>query len=257
MGIIMILASILLPTIGKARESAKKVACASNLKEILLGLSLYAEENNGRYPPCDTNNPGNFIVNGESVYPEYIDNLNLFGCPSSIFFEKDVSFTRDGKPDPECLTATSYLYTGYIVTRDLEAEAGREAFMNGFSNQFGYYPTETNDDDIDLSVIGLSGYGNIGSDFIYRLSTKRAGIYLNDPVYIPPKGIAVISDQMGPNLFFFSHRPLGINVGYLDGHVEFLRYTPPLDPNNFPMSPGMVIFAQGYGPTDLSAIGCK
>ena len=82
-------------------------------------------------------------------------------------------------------------------------------------------------------------------------------MFLNDPLYMPPKGIPVIGDQMGPNLFFFSHRPLGINVGYLDGHVEFLRYTLPLDPINFPMSPVMVVFAQGYGPVDLSSIGCK
>ena len=55
----------------------------------------------------------------------------------------------------------------------------------------------------------------------------------------------------------FSHRPLGTNVGYLDGHVEFLRYTLPLDPKNFPMSPFMVVMAQGFGPTDLSEMGCK
>ncbi len=257
MGIIMILAAMLLPAFGKAREKAHRAVCVSNLKQILIGLSLYADENNGRYPPIASGASGNLIVNGESVYPEYISDLNVFGCPSSIFFEEDVSFTRDGKPDPACLTSSSYIYTGYLITRDAEAEAGVQAYANGFGNQFGYYPTETHDDDIDLSVIGLGGYGNAGADTIYRTTTMAANMLYRDPAYVPAKGIMIIADQMGPNMFFFSHRPLGINVGFMDGHVEFLRYTLPVSPVNFPMSPYMIMFAQGYGPTDLSGIGCK
>jgi prepilin-type N-terminal cleavage/methylation domain-containing protein/prepilin-type processing-associated H-X9-DG protein len=257
MGIIMVLAGLLLPTFARARERAHQTVCASNIRQILMALSLYAEENRGRYPPCDDSVPANLIVNGESIFPEYISDLNLFGCPSSILFEKDVSFTRNGKQDPVCLTAISYIYTGYMITRDEEAYAGTQAHFNGFGMQFGYYPTETNDDDIDVGVIGLHGYGNGGGDIIYRLRTQAAGILAQEVEYVPARGILVIADQMGPNMMFFSHRPLGGNVGYLDGHVEFVRYELPPDPKNFPMSPYMVQFAQGYGPPDLSESGCQ
>jgi len=257
MGIVMVLAALLLPTFTKAREKANRTVCASNIRQILMALSLYAEENHGRYPPNDDDVTANLIVNGESIFPEYISDLNLFGCPSSILFEKGVSYTRNGKPDPECLNATSYIYSGYMITRDEEAYAGIQAFMNGFGQQFGYYPTETDDDDIDLSVIGLNGYGNGGGDKIYRTRTQMEGALFQDPLYAPGRGILVIGDQMGPNMMFFSHRPLGVNAGYMDGHVEFIPYRLPLEPKNFPMSPYMVQFAQGYGPPDLSDIGCN
>ena len=52
--IIALLISILLPSLGKARESAVKVSCASQLRQIAIGMRVYAE-NNGRYlPNCDT-----------------------------------------------------------------------------------------------------------------------------------------------------------------------------------------------------------
>lgn len=48
--IIGILASILLPAIARAREYARKVSCMSNLSQIGLALTMYAEEND-RYLP--------------------------------------------------------------------------------------------------------------------------------------------------------------------------------------------------------------
>lgn len=48
--IIALLVSILLPALGKARESAKSTVCKSNLRQISLGFSYYAEDNNYRFP---------------------------------------------------------------------------------------------------------------------------------------------------------------------------------------------------------------
>ena len=42
---IAILASLLLPALGKARERARKVQCAGNLKQITLAGRMYAEDN--------------------------------------------------------------------------------------------------------------------------------------------------------------------------------------------------------------------
>ena len=50
-GIIAVLISILLPALGRARQQANLVACASNLKQIGLGLQLYqADHTDGAYP---------------------------------------------------------------------------------------------------------------------------------------------------------------------------------------------------------------
>jgi prepilin-type N-terminal cleavage/methylation domain-containing protein/prepilin-type processing-associated H-X9-DG protein len=49
-GIIALLISILLPTLGKARENANRVQCASNLRQIGTALMIYVNEAKGRLP---------------------------------------------------------------------------------------------------------------------------------------------------------------------------------------------------------------
>ena len=48
--IIGILASLLLPTLGKARGKARLSVCLNNMKQISMGMSMYAEDNNGSAP---------------------------------------------------------------------------------------------------------------------------------------------------------------------------------------------------------------
>jgi prepilin-type N-terminal cleavage/methylation domain-containing protein len=45
--IIAILAAILFPIFAKAREAGKRAVCLSNLKQLGVGIRLYAEDNNG------------------------------------------------------------------------------------------------------------------------------------------------------------------------------------------------------------------
>jgi len=49
-GIIALLISILLPSLNRARETANRVKCASNLRQIGQAMLLYSNENNGAYP---------------------------------------------------------------------------------------------------------------------------------------------------------------------------------------------------------------
>jgi len=49
-GIIALLISILLPSLNRARETANRVKCASNLKQIGTAILMYANENRGQYP---------------------------------------------------------------------------------------------------------------------------------------------------------------------------------------------------------------
>jgi prepilin-type N-terminal cleavage/methylation domain-containing protein/prepilin-type processing-associated H-X9-DG protein len=49
-GIIALLISILLPSLNKARETANKAKCASNLHQIGLAIILYQNDNNQAYP---------------------------------------------------------------------------------------------------------------------------------------------------------------------------------------------------------------
>ncbi len=47
-GIIAILIGILLPSLARARESAKTVQCSSNMRQIGMALNMYASENRGK-----------------------------------------------------------------------------------------------------------------------------------------------------------------------------------------------------------------
>jgi len=49
--VIVILAAILLPALARARESARRASCQSNLKQPGLTFKMYAGECRGAYPP--------------------------------------------------------------------------------------------------------------------------------------------------------------------------------------------------------------
>ena len=49
-GIIALLMSILLPALGKAREHARQVKCANNIKQLYYSILMYTADNKGRLP---------------------------------------------------------------------------------------------------------------------------------------------------------------------------------------------------------------
>jgi prepilin-type N-terminal cleavage/methylation domain-containing protein len=74
--IIAILAAILFPVFAQARERARSVSCASNLKQLGLALQLYAPDYRGYFPPAaDT-----FM---DPLMP-YVKNEMIFVCPSGL-----------------------------------------------------------------------------------------------------------------------------------------------------------------------------
>lgn len=83
--IIAILAGMLLPSLAKAKGKAHGIHCVSNLKQVIVGGLLYADDNN------DLLAPGHFRwVNGATVGETWAEHLlpylgttNMFRCPSS------------------------------------------------------------------------------------------------------------------------------------------------------------------------------
>lgn len=61
--IIAILASLLMPSLSKAKENSKKILCASNQKQIGQGVQMYANDNNGWIPYYDMAGFDNYWYN--------------------------------------------------------------------------------------------------------------------------------------------------------------------------------------------------
>jgi prepilin-type N-terminal cleavage/methylation domain-containing protein len=82
--IIAILASLLVPTLARAKESGRRAHCTNNLRQIGLAIQLYREDFNDR-PPLYLINPGRntfSLPGGRTNYLEvgYLPNTNSFIC---------------------------------------------------------------------------------------------------------------------------------------------------------------------------------
>jgi len=89
--IIAILAAILFPVFARARESARKTQCTSNLKQIGTSFQMYTADNDERMPQNEFTNDGSCasMINRtawqgtiSNALQPYIKNTGIFKCPS-------------------------------------------------------------------------------------------------------------------------------------------------------------------------------
>ncbi|MBI4324504.1 MAG: type II secretion system protein [Chloroflexi bacterium] len=87
--IIGLLAGMLLPVMGKAKEAGRSTACLSNLRQLGLALQLYVQDNNNRLPAVrdklfETNAPPptNALPTVDNVLSNYLGTVKIFHCPS-------------------------------------------------------------------------------------------------------------------------------------------------------------------------------
>ena len=98
-GIIATLIAILLPALGRARDSARQIKCMSNMRQLVMAWQAYASENKGMI--CGSNTP-QMGTKGEAEYSwvtqqngrdtiesiqagvlyKYLNNLGVYNCPN-------------------------------------------------------------------------------------------------------------------------------------------------------------------------------
>lgn len=93
--------AILLPALNRARETANRVKCASNERQIGMAILLYGNDNHGQYPPDLAT-----LLKTESIAPA------VFVCPSSN--DTPASSANDLLSGGHC----SYIYLGQGLTQD-------------------------------------------------------------------------------------------------------------------------------------------
>jgi prepilin-type N-terminal cleavage/methylation domain-containing protein/prepilin-type processing-associated H-X9-DG protein len=84
--IIAVLAAILFPVFARARENARRASCQSNLKQIALGIFMYTQDYDEKFPIYNTGITYN-VANPQpyswaDIIQPYLKSQQLYQCPS-------------------------------------------------------------------------------------------------------------------------------------------------------------------------------
>ena len=263
--IIGILAAILLPALARAREAARRASCANNIKQIMLSLKMYANEWNGSFPPmgrltaipCDPSEGyrPTFAPKGRSFYPEYLSDMNPFICPSAAkagetppwFFMCDPGGSGALVPTlNDAVNAVridwfTYDYAGYAFTRDALPYEDIDVWFGDVGFGLQDPPVGGGEAFLDQDLELSEPIGPRQTTTLYRLREGIERFFITDinnaaGSSVAQSDIVVFWDVPSANASEFNHVPGGCNVGYMDGHVEFIRY-----PGEFPVCEGMAL----------------
>ncbi|MFO7975388.1 MAG: DUF1559 domain-containing protein [Candidatus Hydrogenedentota bacterium] len=209
------------------------------------------------YGDCNASPGAAMCPNPDVIYPEYVTDWNIFVCPSA----PDADDAHEMLAVLECGAyegladdlGDSYIYTGWVldgfetgydisaVLPDVSAQIG-ELFINLqgadalASSELAAADAATARAALDSDMSVTAPYGTAGGETIYRL---REGIerFMITDINNPAAGAKAQSDiivmfdvvnsdpaSQGVGLAM-NHVPGGANTLYMDGHVEFIRYS--------------------------------
>ena len=272
--IIAILAAMLLPVLTNARESAWRVSCANNLKEIGTGVNVYTTDNGDFMPVINlpgstenfyqtelacrtTANPGSQISAGPYGFGALyfyagVNNGKVFYCPTVLTGEYAFdTYNAPGYPWPSCAPAN--------------ATTGNAFVRCGYN----YYPqsktTTTLAGGIAMPAVNFTPSPGIS----FSVPNPPGGTSPNTSVEpIPMKittcnlNLAMACDALktyGEINHKYRSNPYGGNACFPDGHVRFQTIVgnnkknsnAPFDPElwdpNVANGPGETSYGQGAG----------
>lgn len=199
-GIITLLISILLPVLSRAREHANRTRCASNLRQLAFGMVMYSRENKGGWYVTTFDYSDDSL---ESVIPTYVKDPKVAICPS----------TRN-RVDLKVTATETVTIGGVPVTRTYYPHLRKPADFaederGGHSYEvFSWAGKAEYPDGVKISANYLMTYKNVRnpSDTFLLLDRDQGwgGTVNNWPEKVD------------------NHGEKGLNLGFIDGHVEFV-----------------------------------
>lgn len=160
MAIISILASMLLPALGKAKEKGVTIYCVNNLRQIGLAMQMYGDDSNDRLPLSSTSilssNQGAFgpVAWTWGLLP-YYKNTNVLRCPAlnDQYKRSGVSYFMGSVAFSVLASSTNVVTPAYVSLRSINTASFYP--ISGDCN-FPSDPTnaDLNNDDVD-TLFGL------------------------------------------------------------------------------------------------------
>jgi prepilin-type N-terminal cleavage/methylation domain-containing protein/prepilin-type processing-associated H-X9-DG protein len=264
--IIGILAAMLLPALVRAREAARRVSCSNNLRQTWMSFYMYSSEHNGAYPSlmrktgddCDEENGGILFFDGLSLYPEYLTDVNVLTCSSSIDAVEKVRMGHWSRPDgpggkreggsfnPCLLDSLSYFYLGWILKTQWVAEVGTLDASPAFVDALEAWFEDPDTGKFDKDWTFVDDFGDSQTALRLKDGMERFMIEdINNPseTNMSQSQIPVLFDRIDIDPMGFNHLPGGANVVYMDGHAQWSKY-----PGKFPVNRA---WAECVGEVDL------
>ncbi len=226
-GIIALLISILLPSLGRAKQAAMRIKCSSNLRQVYTGFLMYANDNQGKIPIGHRReyqqynymiyNDNVFINLGVIVFRGYGFNPQIWYCPSQT--TPSHSFDTASNPWPRTTGGRLWSPNKPVTTTTGQTRAGYS--VRGSDAKWNDIQWENNGS-------AVTSGDPIKWTKIYKDSMVSAGLpATNLPIGLPTlqsmKGKALFSDVMSAATRTRpSHKDV-LDVGYADGSVRSIK----------------------------------
>ncbi|MDB5297060.1 MAG: hypothetical protein JWO31_3043 [Phycisphaerales bacterium] len=249
-GIIALLVSILLPSLQKANEQAKRIKCAANARSLCNGVIMYANDNKGRLPDYGNKTKDfDFVSTAtdyriQCVHPAFRDMLKetykvpniVFFCPSNMPGAVDAAGGGSVESGQSWIRTdiSNFGFLGYFFL------AGRRDLS--FSKTAAYGTGQTNGDYGGFEEVpqGMLTFPRKLSDkaFYTALVSDASRSYTNGSSSILFGSNHLVGNTDAKPGYLPNSTKGGGNTGYTDGHVEWHGQTDLGQPASVPGNTG-------------------
>jgi prepilin-type N-terminal cleavage/methylation domain-containing protein/prepilin-type processing-associated H-X9-DG protein len=227
--IIAILMSILMPALTRVREQARQKSCATRLRQHVLALSMYGDENQGKLPLPNTAGGWLQDVAVNTVHFMLRTGLTrpMFYCPSNANHQKFNDyfwlFNNQSWNGNKFLNENGFIVSGYVYLLELAPPAKRpeiRAYQKDSEKKVWLKTTlQQQPATKEVVVDSIMGNAKAGTKYGWDFRQVPGGIYSQHGVY----------DQSSHLKNDFE--PAGSNISFMDGHVEWRKFEPDVDGN--------------------------
>lgn len=225
--IIAILASMLLPALSSANQQAKLLSCKNNMKQIGMGLLIYADMANEWAPPIYWACPQTFFASSMEMAglsrPKQMKNT-MFMCPAEdkrLEVGVKNSYWGDyGQVAAPWGGEEHNVIGAPYVSWFIQALGTR---LNGTG---GWYGTSVASDSAVWPTPNLRFLGNTTTSSAVDSSPGGVTKTLLQPSAQPMLGEeASLETTIRNGKYNMPHMALGTNLIYMDGHADYINYS--------------------------------